>query len=75
MPGDELADGAYDALVVDATDVGDAISLELTILAGSHKGEIVTVRAAGLAVDPLDLLGIPATLTVRDGQPAVSLEP
>jgi hypothetical protein len=73
-----LDDGTYDALVVDAAEVGDkggAVALELTILAGAHKGEIVTVRATGLAADPVELLGIPATLVVRDGRPEVTLEP
>jgi hypothetical protein len=70
-----LGDGEYDALVVDATDDDGVIALELTIIAGEHKGDVVTVRAAGLTGEPLDLLGIPATLTVRDGAPSVALEP
>jgi hypothetical protein len=70
-----LADGTYDALVVDATpDDGGGIALELTILAGEHKGELVTVHAAGLDRDALDLLAVPATMTVVDGEPSVALE-
>jgi hypothetical protein len=70
-----LADGTYDALVVDADDRGDGtMGLELTIVAGTAKGEVVTLVARGLRGDPLDLLGVPATITVRDGSPAVRFE-
>ena len=90
-----LADGTYDAIVVDASAVapaaGDAddaapaatpgpppppgaVSIELTIVAGPAKGEIVTILGRNLGGDPLDLLGVPATLTVTDGAPALRLE-
>jgi hypothetical protein len=72
----DLTDGTYDALVVDATATDDgACRVELTILAGTHKGEVVVVRATDLAQQPLDLLGIPATLTVESGIPSVTFEP
>jgi hypothetical protein len=75
-PTPQLADGRYDALVVDAApDEGGDTHVELTILAGPHKGEVVGVRATGLAGDALDLLGIPATLVVADGVPNVTFEP
>ena len=61
-----LDDGTYDALVVDATPRDDGgVSIELTIVAGELAGD----------PDPLDLLGIPATLTVTDGAPSLRLEP
>ena len=72
-----LDDGDYDVLVVGADPVADApevTSLDLTIVSGPVKGEVVSVRAQGLG-DPLDLLGLPGTLTVADGQPSVRLEP
>lgn len=70
-----LADGRYDAMVVDATDTPEgAIALDLTVLDGPHKGEMVTVTASGLHRDSADLLALPATLTVADGQPWVALE-
>ena len=73
--GTVLDDGTYEAIVVDAEDLDDgAVGLEITLVAGPHKGEVVTVRAAGLGRDPLDLLAVPATLTVADGEPTVSLE-
>lgn len=65
-------------IVVDADEVAaqpGAVSLELTILAGAAKGEIVSVRAAGMSTDPVMLLGLPGTLTVTGGVPSVILEP
>jgi hypothetical protein len=73
---DVLADGTYDAVVVDAEPADDgSCRFELTILAGPHKGEVVALRRAGLADRALDLLGIPATLTVSNGTPTVRFEP
>ena len=72
-----LEDGSYDALVVDADDVGDgdgALRLSLAIAAGPHKGEVVDVRAEGLGVDAIDVLGLPVTLTVAEGRPSVRLD-
>lgn len=73
-----MPDGTYDVIVVDADEVPGhpgAVSLDLTILAGEAKGEIVSVRAAGLSTDPMMLLGLPGTLTVSGGVPSVTLEP
>lgn len=74
-----LADGTYDVVVVDAneaesSDDGPAVGLELAILAGEHKGEMVRLTATGIDRDPLDLLALPATLTVTNGKPCVVLE-
>ena len=71
-----LEDGTYDALVFDADEHPDGgIAVELTILAGPHKGEVASIVSHDWAGDALDLLGIPATLTVTDGQPRVTFEP
>ena len=71
-----LEDGTYDALVVDATAADDGSArVELTIVAGPHKGEVVTVRGGGLGARALDLLGVPATITVSGGSPRVRFEP
>ena len=72
-----LDDGSYDALVVDAEPTeGGGCRVELTILGGAHKGEVVAVRTDGVTGDDvLDLLGIPATLVVADGVPRVTFEP
>ena len=70
-----LPDGAYDVFVVDAAADGpEALRLDLTILAGEQKGEVVSMRAEGLALGELDALGLPGTLTVTGGEPALVLE-
>jgi hypothetical protein len=70
-----LPDGTYDVFVVDAeADAPGALRLELTILAGEHKGELVSMRAEGLAVDEVAVLGTPGTLTVAAGEPSLALE-
>ena len=72
-----LEDGTYDVLVVDAEGLDDppgAIRVDLTILAGEAKGEVVTLTAVGLQRDPLDLLAEPGTMTVTDGQPHFALD-
>jgi hypothetical protein len=70
-----LPDGRYDVLVVDAVSAGPgSLRLEVTILDGDQKGEVVGVRAEGLAVGELDALGLPGTLLVADGEPSLVLE-
>ena len=69
-----LDDGTYDVVVVDADTEGDVAALELTIIAGRHKGELVTVRAVGLRGESYELLGVPGTLVVTNGEPSVRLE-
>ena len=70
-----LPDGTYDVFVVDATaDEPDRLRLEVTILAGEQKGEVVSVHASGLEIDELDALGLPGTLTVEGGEPTLLLE-
>jgi len=71
-----LPDGRYDVFVVDAEHLGpgDVVRVEVTILAGEQKGEVVSMRAEGLGVDELDLLGTPGTLVVTEGQPRITLE-
>lgn len=71
-----LPDGTYDVFVVDveAEGPGDRLRLDLTILAGDQKGEVVSMRADGLGVGELDALGTPGTLTVAGGEPSLVLE-
>jgi len=70
-----LDDGTYEAMVVDATDVDDGgIALDVTVLTGAHKGEVVSITAHGLGRESFDLLAVPATLVVRDGRPTIDLE-
>lgn len=70
-----LADGRYDAFVVDADDTdGGGTRLDLTIIAGEHKGLVLTVTSQGPVGDPIDILGMPATVIVTDGSPAVTID-
>ena len=67
----------YDVLVVDAEGLDDppgAIRVELTILSGPAKGDVVALTATGLGRDPLDLLAEPGTMTIADGQPHFALD-
>lgn len=73
-----LGDGTYDAIVVEVAEGDDgSVAVELAIAAGEHRGEVVRVvdRRPGDAVgEPLDLLGLPATLTVEGGEPSVTFD-
>jgi hypothetical protein len=74
-----LPDGEHDVFVIDATidpgnDPDTVWILDLTIVSGPHKGEVVTVRAANLDGDEFDLMGMPATLTVTNGDPTVRID-
>lgn len=75
LDGITLDDGTYDAFVVDADDADDGgTALELTITAGEHKGRVVALSSATTLGDPIDLLGMPATLTVAMGVPSVTID-
>jgi hypothetical protein len=69
-----LPDGRYDAFIVDVNVEDDVATLELTILAGEHKGAVVSVSARGLGRGETDLIGMPATLVVEDGVPRVTVD-
>lgn len=72
-----LEDGTYDVLVVDAEPVAGAagaVRVEVTILTGPSKGDVLAITAHGLGRDPLDLLAEPGTLTVADGRPHLRLD-
>lgn len=72
-----LDDGTYDVIVVDADTLPeppDGLRLDVTILDGAHKGEVVSLQAVGLGVRELDALGMPGTLTVADGGPSIVLD-
>ena len=67
-----LDDGVYDAFVVWAETRDDgSTALDLTVTTGAHKGDVVSVRATGTPRDAIDLVGMPCTLRVRAGAPAV----
>jgi hypothetical protein len=68
------ADGSYDVTVVGASPAGPGlVSIEAVVTSGRHKGEVLALTAGGLDVDPLDLLGLPATVSVTAGEPRLTL--
>jgi len=79
-----LPDGRYDAIVIEAEEVDGAdFRLELTITLGPHIGRVIALRGRHVATnrrpgtadaDPLQFLGVPGTLTVRDGIPSFRAE-
>src|SRR6266508_2123869 len=70
-----LEDGSYYAIVVDADTGGDAeIVVDLTIIGGAHKGDVVTDRAVGTDRDPVALLGLPAPLVATNSQPTFTFD-
>ena len=71
-----LPDGSYEAMVVEisAAAEGRGARLELAILSGEHKGDVVLVRSPGLDPDDLDLLGAGARVTVVAGVPGVRFD-
>jgi hypothetical protein len=70
-----LPDGDYEAFVIDVDDRDDGSrSVDLTIVSGPHKGAVLSMVATGLDGEFTDLIGMPATLTVRDGTPNVVID-
>lgn len=70
-----LPDGTYSALIVDATtDDDDTVHVEVTITEGEHKGDVVRLAGRFPGRDELDLLALPATLVVSDGQPRLTID-
>ena len=67
-----LSDGVYDAFIVWAEERDDGtIALDLTITTGARKGDVVSLRATDAPREAIDLVGVPCTLRVRDGEPLV----
>jgi hypothetical protein len=61
-----LADGTYDAFILDAHEHNDGVALELTITTGEHRGDVINIVTSTFAShDAFDLIGLPCTLVVR----------
>ena len=78
-PEAALPDGAHDALVIDVHDGTDDLGratqrLDLTVVAGVSKGFVVTIVTGDPLGDEIALIGMPATITVTDGQPTVVID-
>lgn len=72
-----LDDGTYDAFIVDAREdeeIFRAMYIELTITSGARKGEVLNVRATNVHRDAIALIGLPATLRVRNGEPHLTID-
>jgi hypothetical protein len=73
-----LADGTYDAFVIDAEEIDGggpgSLRVEITVTSGEHKGEVVAVRGSVAGRSALDLLGLPVTLVVDQGSPRLHLD-
>ena len=69
-----LSDGTYDVMIVDVgTDEEQHVRIDVVLTAGSHRGEVVSLRASTMHRDPIGLLGLPARLDVKDGMPGLKL--
>ena len=72
-----LPDGSYDAFVINADDLpGPEVTtaLELTITSGEFRSETLALTAPTRLGEPVDLIGMPATLTILDGSPSVRID-
>jgi hypothetical protein len=72
---DAFEDGIYDVVVVEAEEHSDdAIALQLAISSGPRRGDLVSITATGLGRSWMDLLALPATLTVSGGEPKLTFD-
>jgi len=71
-----IDDGAYDVVVLDAIEAtdGETMTIEVTIVAGANKGMVIGIHAPIGFGDPIDLMGMPATLRVEHGVPTVRVD-
>jgi hypothetical protein len=70
-----LPDGTYDVMVVDVErDEQDLVRIDVVVTAGSHRGEVVSLRASSIRQDPLRLMGLPARLEVKNGTPDLQID-
>jgi len=75
----QLPDAEYPAIVIDCeqgvADDGTVLThLELAILTGDRKGDVVAITAHEDLGDFIALLGMPATVTVAGGAPSVTID-
>ncbi|HVF73839.1 MAG TPA: hypothetical protein VM938_02220 [Acidimicrobiales bacterium] len=69
-----LEDGTYDVVVIDANEDDDGVvHVEVTVVSGVEKGNVVRLSGPRGRRDATDLLGLPATLDVVDGAPRLRL--
>ena len=78
MP-DLMPDGPYDAFVVDVIHETDGAGrlhthVEITVVAGDHKGLVLQVATESSIGNFEDLVGMPATLVIQDGSPSITID-
>ena len=72
---DAMPDGRYDVFIVDAETIDETtMRVELAMVTGADKGDVLAIRGPHLADDPLQLLGIPGTLVVEGGVPRLHVD-
>ena len=73
-----LEDGTYSAVIIEADaaegDETGFVRIELAVSSGPHKGDVVVLRGRFPGIAAPDLLAEPATITVLDGRPGVTLD-
>ena len=50
------------------------VHVSVTILTGEHKSEVVDLAVVNFDQPAFDLLGLPGTLTVADGEPHLRID-
>ncbi|HEY3701275.1 MAG TPA: hypothetical protein VGL32_03370 [Acidimicrobiales bacterium] len=62
-------------MIVDIdVDEQQQVRIDVVLTAGSHRGDVVSLRASSMKQDPLGLLGLPAHLVVKDGTPGLKMD-
>jgi hypothetical protein len=70
-----MPDGRYDVFIIDAEIIDEStMRIELMMVTGDDKGNVFALRGPMLADDPIDVIGLPATMTVTDGVPSVTVD-
>jgi uncharacterized protein YcnI len=72
---DALPDGTYDVMIVDVEiDEEQHARIDVVLTAGSHRGEVASLRTSSMRQDPVGLMGLPARLEVMDGTPRLKMD-
>ena len=73
-----LEDGTYSAIIIEADDVEGAdpgsVRVEAAVTTGPHKGDVVALVGQFPGAVAVSLLAEPVIITVRKGQPRVTLD-
>ena len=68
-----LPDGIYEVVVVDAQEGDDdTLHLDLAVVSGAQKGDVLRLSGPRRDRDATTLLGLPATVRVHEGAPRLT---